>query len=162
MKLAAYHEKGFSLLELVIAISIISAALVIIFPKFSFFDDLAIDAEARRLSAFIRRLNEDSSAKKIFYRVRFRTGESLVEAQGFKDGFDFQTPSQQAAFTLSGKTSIEAVDIHAGRAAGDEVTITLGSSFSPPFRVHLKRMDKKRTLIFNPYSGLVKVTEVSG
>ena len=154
---------GFTLFELIIVIVILSTVVLFVFPRIPFFDDFALNSEARRTAGLIRYLDESSSAKKIYYRVWFHQERGSLEVESSVDGFEFKKIGEPSLKGFTLKQGIVMQDIvlqqHGRIKQGDAAVIFSPGAGAEPFNLHLEKNGRILTISYNPFSGKVKVSD---
>ncbi|MBI5232996.1 MAG: type II secretion system protein [Deltaproteobacteria bacterium] len=157
------RQKGFTLLELIVVIAILSVVALTVFPRLPFSDEFAFDSEARRIAGVVRYLDESAVQKKQYYRLKFYPDRESFVVESSQDGAEFREEKEGFFGADTLKNGIELEDI----AVADLDRITEGEAmviFNPtfgaePFNVHLKARERELTVTYNPYSGRVSILE---
>jgi len=161
--LQLFNCKGFTLLELLVVMSIVGIILAVALPRFSFFDDISVRRDTRQMAGLIRYLNEAAVTKKLYYRVKFNIERGRVDVEYSIDGVEYkdETDSSMRGLSLGDMVKIEDVILPGlGKINSGEVAVVfLPYGFSEPFNLHLKGLGKFFTLSFNPYTEKVKIEE---
>ncbi len=157
------NTKGFTLLELIVVIVILGSVLLLVFPKIPYFENFALNSEARRAAGLFRYLDESASAKKIYYRVWFSPEKGSIEVESSADGVEFKKTGDESLQGLTLKDGIEMVDLilpGLGKInRGEAAVIFNPGAGAEPFNLHLKKNGRSVTISYNPYSGKVKVAD---
>lgn len=142
-------SKGFTLLELVVAIFIVALMLALAMPSLSDIGSSRIKTDARKTASIVRYLNDSGLTTKqsFFLKVDFR--EKTVRYSG-PDG-----EKKERFGTLS------AVDVESkGPVTDGELVLFFGPmGASEAFRFLFREEKKELYVVFNPLSGRVKITE---
>ncbi|MCX8030618.1 MAG: type II secretion system GspH family protein [Thermodesulfovibrionales bacterium] len=149
LKTGTYNKKnGLTLLELLVVIAILTSLTAIIIPTLSFFEELKIKQEAKKIASIMRFLNDHSiTTKETFYlTVNLDKKQFLyttLEGE-IKERFD----------TLS------AVNLQSkGIIRNGEVTIFFHSQGVAEYvSIHLRDQKSEITISVNPLSGKIKIT----
>lgn len=156
-------EHGVTLLELIVVITIVGVILAVTFARISLTHDISLTRKARQFASLIRYLNEAAITKKLHYRVWFNLDKEQVRVESSIDGIEYKDEPEVPlrGLALRGGEEIEdIVLLGLGRINKGEVTVIFSpSGFSEPFNLHLKGAERFLTLIFNPYTGRVKIKE---
>jgi len=140
-------ERGFTLLEIIIVIFLISIMLTLAFPSFSTVGESKLKSDAKKIASILRYLNDSSVSTKESFSLRVELREKLIYYTGpdgeKKERFD----------------SISAVELQSkGIVTEGELIIIFGpSGASEAVRFLLSRNEKAMTVDFNPVSGRVKI-----
>jgi len=155
--------KGFTLLELIVVIVILGSVLLIVFPRIPYFENFALNSEARRVAGLFRYLDESASAKKTYYRVWFSPEKGSIEVESSADGVEFKKSGDSSLQGLSLKDGTEMVDLvlaGLGKVDHGEVAVVFNpGAGAEPFNLHLKKNGRTITISYNPYSGKVTVAD---
>lgn len=157
------NKAGFTLLELLVVISILSAVLFIVFPKIPFLEDYTLNAEARRLAGLFRYLQDSASTKKIYYRIWFHPKKESLDVEYSLDGNEFKKGQEPFLKGFTFKHGIDMQDIvfsSSGKVEqGGAAVVFNPMSGAEPFNIHLKMEKRLLTISYNPYSGKVKILD---
>lgn len=140
---------GFTLLEIIAVIFIISLVAALVIPSFGGFGAKGIRADARRVAALLRYLNESAISMKETYPLRIDLGEASL---AWKD------PEGEKSERMP---SLVSLDLQSqGELKEGQVTVF----FSPLglqeyLKIKLRDEDRTMTVAFNPVSGRVKIIE---
>jgi general secretion pathway protein H len=163
IKTSGNNSKGFTLLELIVVIAILGSVLLIVFPRIPYFENFALNSEARRVAGILRYLDESASAKKIYYRAWFSPEKSSIEVEASADGVEFKKSGDESLQGLTFKDGIEIVDlVLAGLGKvdhGDVAVVFNPGAGAEPFNLHMKKNNRIITISYNPYSGKVTVAD---
>ncbi len=157
-----------TLLEVVLVVAVLSAVLLISFPRIPYLSDYALKNDARKLASLFSVLDESATTKKTYYKVIILPGVKKPEANYIK----VESSKTGREFTQSKDSSISGVELDKRTVVDDIVVAGLGLVddgevdlfFNPvygaePFSLHISQSDSVFTINYNPYSGRVKVVE---
>ncbi|MBE9527697.1 MAG: prepilin-type N-terminal cleavage/methylation domain-containing protein [Proteobacteria bacterium] len=167
-------RRGFTLIELIVVMVIISLALAIVLPRLTSVTSANLKSDAVKLSALVRYLHEAAESKKLTYRLSFdldrgtvgversQVGRSPVDRS--KEAVKYVPEPESALRGFALASGVEFVDLLApgtGRVESGTVQILLSPAGSMPFTVHLGAGEDDRvlTLGFNPYNGKIVIEE---
>jgi general secretion pathway protein H len=155
---------GFTLVELVVVLVILSVAALLVYPKLSATGDAGLRSSARSISATIRYLEDRAVATKSAYRMKINLNGSDIEIlKVMPDGEEQHADDvlTDRALIADGISVSDVITSRLGKVSEGEVRI----DFSPLgldgfFTIHL-RSPKGRfyTVQAYPRSGRVKVFE---
>ena len=74
-----WYNKGFTLLELLVVVVLLSIVAALIVPRLPATDSMALKSSARSTAALIRYLGERSSGSKNIYRLRINISEGTIK-----------------------------------------------------------------------------------
>jgi len=142
-------NKGFSILELVVALFILSLGLAVVFPSFSIQKDAKLKSEAGRVASILRYLNDSAVSTKETFEMNLNFNKKTVHYRG-PEGEKEEKIDTLSEITLQsrGKRSDGEVSVLFGpTGAGENLTITLTG------------LKSSLVIVFNALSGRVKVVE---
>lgn len=141
------QRRGFTLLELLVAIFIISLFAAIVFPSFSDLGEDRLRAEARKVAALLRYLNDNAVATKEQYSLEFDFRNSSLTWKG-PEGEKSEQFRTLAWLSLPSR----------GKVHDGQVTVFFGPLGAPePLEVSLLDHDHQMRVVFNPLSGRAKI-----
>ncbi len=145
-------KSGFTLIELIVVIFIISLATALIMPSFWGTEKTAVKTEARHISSALRYIYDEAVAKKQIYVLDINLDE---ESWGFK------SKNESRRFEIKDNVEIRDVIIPShGEISRGEVIIEFGPMGpDEPIIVHLKKGESEYTIIFNQLNGRTKIIE---
>jgi general secretion pathway protein H len=159
---SARFKGGFTLIELIVVIVVISLALAIVLPRLTSVTSRNLKSDGAKLSALVRYLHEAAESKKLNYRLTFDLDRGNVSVERSKDSVKYGPMPESALRGFALATDVEFVDLHAPGAGVIEsgtVQVLLTPAGSTPFTVHLGAGQSVLTLAFNPYSGKIVIRE---
>jgi general secretion pathway protein H len=143
------EPQGFTLLELVAVIFIISLFTAIVLPSFYGFGDNKLKSEARKMASLLRYLNDSSISSKKTLSLKFDLQDGSILWQG---------PDGEKTEHLKSLTSVELQS--KGEITEGEVTVFFGPlGTTENIAVHLKNEKEGMTVTLNSISGRAKITE---
>jgi len=144
---AGICNKGFTLLELVIVIFIVSLMLAVTFPSFATLKERKLKTEAGRVASILRHLNDCAISTKETYALQVNLKQKILRFKGVED------EKTEKVETLSGMTLQSKGSISDG-----EVTVFFSpSGAGEHFTIHLTGLETSMEVVFNALSGRVKV-----
>lgn len=145
------RKGGFTLLELIVVIFIISLVMAIVMPSFSYFGEGKLKSEAKEIASILRYMNDSAISRKETFPVRFELDKNTVYWSG---------PDGEKTKKFDDMTGITTQST--GRVTEGEITV-----FFSPFgiqenlSVHMSHEDKEHTVTLNHLSGRVKIIQSS-
>lgn len=141
--------EGFTLLEIVVVIFIVSLALAIVFPSFTGIGESRIKSEARRLASVIRYLNDTSISTKETVAMKFN----------FRDkALSYKARDEEKTEKFDSVSNIEVQS--KGLVSDGEVIIFFGTSGAQEsFKLHLKDDKSAMEITMNAMNGKVKIIQ---
>ncbi len=149
LPLLSSGRSGFTLLEILAVIFIVSLVSVLVFPSFAGFGEKGIRSEARKIASLLRYLNDSAIYTKQTYPLTFDFSDGSL---GWKDPEGEKTDRMKTLFS---------VDLQSrGELKEGQVTVFFGPTGGQEFiKVRLKDGEKGLTVAFNPASGRTKIIE---
>jgi len=140
-------KKGFTLLELIVALFIVSLVLAVVFPSFAVFGENRLKAEAREMASILRYMNDSASSRKETFVIKFDLDKNKVfwkgpegeKTKGFED--------------LTGVTTQANGMVNKGELIVFFDPLGIKENLS----VHMSREKKNITVTLNHLSGKVKI-----
>lgn len=141
-------QYGFTLLELIAALFVISIVTALVLPSFTDFGERKLKSEVREMASLLRYMNDSAVARKDTFFIRFDLDDGLVSWKGpdgerrkyFNDITDVTTQSR-------------------GRVSKGEITFffePLGTQEN--ISVHMSDGDNEMSVTLYHLSGRVKIT----
>jgi prepilin-type N-terminal cleavage/methylation domain-containing protein len=161
-------SKGMTFIEVILVVAVLSAVLLISFPRIPYLSDYSLKSDARKLAGLFSILDESATTKKTYYKVLIspgakRPGANRITVESSKTGREFKAveDSSLSGVELDKRTIVEDIFV-AGLGLVDEGEVDL--FFNPlygaePFSLHIGQSGSVFTINYNPYSGRVKVVE---
>jgi general secretion pathway protein H len=159
------RNSGFTLMELVVVIAIISLVALLVVPRLPSSEGTRLQNSARSLAAGIRLVNDRSVTTKSLYRLRLNLADnSAVFARIAADGSDSPPDDPLLARQLLGE-GIQIEDViteRLGKVSEGEVVVRFSSGGLAEFVIiHLKGgRDEQYTIMAYPHNG--KVVPMAG
>jgi general secretion pathway protein H len=140
-------NKGFTLLELIFVIFVISLIVAVSFPSFTLQEDGKLKSEAGRIASILRYLNDSAISTKETCAMQVNFKEKIIRYKG-PDGEKTEKIDYLSRMTLQSK----------GNVSDGEVTVFFGpTGAGENFAIHLTGLESSIEIIFNALSGRVKV-----
>lgn len=145
-------SSGFTLIELIVVIFIISIAAAIIIPSFPLAERGMLKKESRRISSALRYVYDEATAKKQTYLFNINLDNK---------SWGFKSEKESRNFEIRGDVKIKDVIVPShGEISRGELTIEFGPMGpDEPIILHLKKDEAEYTVIFNHLSGRTKILE---
>jgi general secretion pathway protein H len=140
---------GFTLLELIVVIFIVSLVAAVVLPSFANFGDSRLKSEAREMASVLRFMHDSAVSRKKTMVMNFDLESNLVSWKGVEGektkDFEYITSVQ----TQSG-----------GTVSKGELTFFFGpSGISENISVHMNSGKTDMSITLNHISGKVKIKE---
>lgn len=146
---AGICNSGFTLLELIVVIFILSLIMGLVFPSFYGIGDGRLKSEAGKIASLLRYLNDSAISRKETFILKINLDNDTFLWEGPDGKRSERFDSLLDIFTTS-----------TGSVSRGEVILF----FSPlgiqeNLRIHLKDKDKEMAVTLKPMSGRVKINE---
>jgi general secretion pathway protein H len=157
-------QKGFTLMELMVVIAILSIAAAIVVPRLPSTESARLRDSARSLASAIRFIGDRAATTKAVYRMHFNISDNIISIRRITSGGEETTADDSYLNrpVLAEGIMIEDVLIpQTGRVGEGEVIVGFGPAGLQDFLiVHLKDSGSRHfTVTSFPGSGKVKVEE---
>lgn len=155
--------KGLTLIELLVVVFLLSNIIIIATPRMHLLTDSALNSEARRIAGLLQYIQEAAATKKLYYKILFYPEKEEIQIESSYDGVKFEKskePSLKGFILTDGIDMEDIIMADLGKITEGEIAILFAPSIGPElFNIHLKTKEKTITLIYNSYSGSVKIVE---
>ncbi len=143
---------GFTLLELILVLVIISIATALIMPSFWEPPESALKSEAKHISSTMRYVYDEAIGRKEVYAFSINPETS---------SWSFEGGSESRSFKAKNKVKFKDVLVPStGELTKKEVTVNFGPlGPEEPIVLHLTSDDIEYTVIFNHLNGRSKILE---
>ena len=141
-------KHGFTLLELIVVLFVISVVMALVLPSFTGFGEQKLKSEVREMASILRYMNDSAVARKATYFIRFDLDDGMVSWTG-PDGKREKTFDDITVVTTQAT----------GRVSRGEITFffePLGTREN--ISVHLSDGDNDMSVTLHHLSGRVKIT----
>ena len=140
-------NNGFTLLELIVVIFIVSLMLAFSFPYFTVMDEGKLKSEARKVASILRYMNDSALTTKETFTIKVNFGQKTLSYKG-PDGEKTEKLTNLSWLHLQSR----------GAVSDGEVIVFFGpAGASESFTVYLKGGKSKTAITFNSLSGRVRV-----
>ena len=142
-------RRGFTLLELIVVLFIISLVMALILPSFSGFGENKLKSEAREMASILRYMNDSAVSRKETFLMKFDLDEGTVYWKG-PDG-----EKKRKFDDITGVTTQST-----GKVSKGEITLF----FEPlgvreNLSVYMSKGNKEMAITLNHLSGKVKIIQ---
>jgi len=145
-------KAGFTLIELIIVIFIISLTAALVMPKLWVRGERALKSEAKRISNTLMYIYDEAAGKKQTYvlKIDFNT-----------DSYSYESEKESRVFRMKDNIRFRDIIIPSlGEVSIGEVIYQFGPMGpEEPLTLHLMKDDKEYTVIFNHINGRAKIHE---
>ncbi len=141
-------HNGFTLVELIVVIFIISLVVAVSFPAFTLRQDGNLKSDAGHVASILRYLNDSAVFTKETYALNINFRDRVVRHRG-PDGERTERIDNLSGITLQSR----------GKVSDGEVTVFFGpAGTGESFTIHLTGVESSIEIVFNALSGRVKVS----
>ncbi|MDL1970492.1 MAG: type II secretion system GspH family protein [Candidatus Desulfofervidaceae bacterium] len=140
-------SKGFSLLELIVVLVILTFALSILSPLFSKSETLDLKAEVQRMVSIIRYLDDNATAHKQVYRLKFNFSQKLVQWEK-PEGWKTHKFKYLQDVNLFSRGTIN---------KGEVIIFFEPTGNTEAMKIHFGSQEQELTVFWQPVSGRVKI-----
>lgn len=162
-KILSRSTAGFTLLELLVVIFIISLAAGIVFPRLPDTEATKLKNSARNLGSGLRFLNDQAIVTKKAYRLHLNLNDNSTRITQLSPSGEELQPEDQFMNRRLVEEGIDIEDVNVpslGLVTEGEVTVSFGpGGIGDGLTIHLKGGEKNFTVIAYPSGGKVKVLE---
>jgi general secretion pathway protein H len=171
MKLAIGHDKeqsrhreaGFTLIEIMVVIVIISLAAALVLPRLPHPEGMRLKSSARNLASGIRFLSDRAIITKASYRLHLNMSDNSVQIAKLGSNGKEEAPDDEFMSRKLIEEEISIEDVTApgvGKLSEGEAAIDFGpGGISECLTIHLKGWGDQYTVIAYPFGGKVEVLE---
>jgi prepilin-type N-terminal cleavage/methylation domain-containing protein len=148
-KVHDFRGSGFTLLELLAVIFIISLLFALAVPSFTGIGVNSVKSDARRIASILRYLNDNSLSTKEVFPMKFRLSDKLVI---------YQAPEGEKTEKIEELRGVE-LPSHGLLREGEAVVFFGPTGASEALSVYLGDGKDALTVKLNPLSGRVKIVQ---
>jgi len=143
---------GFTLIELIVVIFIISLTMAVIMPSLWSTERDTLKTEAKRISSVLRYIYDEAIGKKQAYILNINLD---------KESWGFESEKEFRSFRIEGDVEIRDIVVPSlGEVSTGEVIIEFGPlGPEEPLILHLRKGKSEYTVIFNHLNGRTKIYE---
>jgi general secretion pathway protein H len=146
-----YNRNGFTLLELVVVLFIISLITAILLPSFAGFGENKLKSEAREMASILRYMNDSAITRKENYSLKFDLGDNIISWKG-PDGEKSKKFDDLTGVASESKGMI---------SKGELIFFFDPLGARENLDVHISRDNKNMVVSLNHLSGRVKIEDES-
>jgi len=143
------NNRGFTLLELIVVLFILSLVMAIILPSFAGFGESKLNSEAREIASLLRYMNDGAASKKETLSMKFDLDKNEISWKG---------PERDTKKRFDDMTGVTTQSL--GTVSKGALTFffePLGAREN--LSVHIGRGEKNMTITLNYLSGRVKIKD---
>jgi general secretion pathway protein H len=146
-----YNRNGFTLIELIVVLFIISLIMAVLLPSFSGFGENKLKSEAREMASIMRYMSDGAITRKKTYSLKFDLDKNIVSWKG-PDGEKAKEFDDMTGVTSESKGSV---------SKGELIFFFDPLGARENLDVHMSRDNKNMVVSLNHLSGRVKIEDES-
>jgi prepilin-type N-terminal cleavage/methylation domain-containing protein len=145
-------ERGFTLIELIVVIFIISLTTALIMPNLWGTGERALKSESKRIANTLRYIYDEAAGKKLTYELKIDLSS---------DSWGFESERESRIFNIKENVMFKDIIVPSlGKVSMGEVIMKFGPAGpEEPIIFHLIKDDLEYTVTFNNMSGRAKIHE---
>jgi len=144
-----YSKRGFTLLEIVVVLFIVSLVMAIVLPSFAGFGESKLKSEAREMASILRYMNDSAVSRKETFLIRFDLDKNMVTWQG-PDGEKTKKFDDMTGVTTQSNGMV---------SKGELIVFFEPFGIQENLSVHMRRGKKGVVITLNHLSGKVKIKD---
>lgn len=142
-------KTGFTLLELVVTLFIVSLVMAIVLPSFAGFGESRLKSEAREMASILRYMNDSAASRKETFLIQFDLDNNMVSWRG-PDGQKTKKFHDMTGITTQSR----------GMVSKGELTVFFEPlGIRENLNVHMRQENKNMTVTLKHLSGKVKIKD---
>jgi type II secretion system protein H len=142
-------KKGFTLLEIVVVLFIVSLVMAIVLPSFAGFGESKLKSEAREMASILRYMNDSAVSRKETFLIRFDLDKNMVTWQG-PEGEKTKKFDDMTGVTTQSNGMV---------SKGELIVFFEPFGIQENLSVHMRRGKKGVVITINHLSGKVKIKD---
>lgn len=150
-------------MELLVVIAVIGGVLALVLARLPDVTGAYLRTDAGKLSTLLRYIDETSATRRTYYRVSFDMDRNRVGVEESADGKSFAASADAAIRSIALSPGVEFESMAApGRgvvSTGTFAALITPSASGDQLVVHLKGGGELLTVLYNPFSGKVRVED---
>jgi general secretion pathway protein H len=146
-----YSRNGFTLIELVVVLFIISLITAVLLPSFAGFGENKLKSDAREMASILRYMNDSAITRKETYSLKFDLDKNIVLWKG-PDGEKAKEFDDMTGVTSESKGTV---------SKGELIFFFDPLGARENLDVHMSRDNKNMIVSINHLSGRVKIEDES-
>jgi len=149
---AGIYSKGFTLMELIVVIFIVSLMLMVSFPYFTISEGGKLKSEAALLASVLRYLNDSAVSAKETYGIKIELRQKTVSYKG-PDGEKVERIDDLSSVSLQSRGTV---------SDGEVIVFFTPTGASESFTIHLRGEDSAIAVSSNSLSGRIGIQPQEG
>jgi len=144
-----FSGHGFTLIELVVVLFIVSLVMAVLLPSFAGFGENKLKSEAREMASILRYVNDSAITRKETFSLKFDLDKNIVSWKG-PDGEKAKKFDDMTGVTSESKGMV---------SKGELLFFFDPLGIRENLDVHMSRDNKNMTISINHLSGRVKIKD---
>jgi len=142
-------KQGFTLLEIVVVLFIVSLVMAIVLPSFAGFGESKLKSEAREMASILRYMNDSAVSRKETFLIRFDLDKNLVSWKG---------PDGEKSKKFDDMTGVK-TQSNGMISKGELIVFFEPFGIQENLSIHMRRGKKGVVITLNHLSGKVKIKD---
>jgi len=142
-------KQGFTLLEIVVVLFIVSLVMAVVLPSFAGFGESKLRSEARQMASILRYMNDSAVSRKETFLIRFNLDKNMVTWQG-PDGEKTKKFDDMTGVTTQSNGMV---------SKGELIVFIEPLGIQENLSIHMRRGKKGMVITLNHLSGKVKIKD---
>ena len=142
-------KQGFTLLEIVVVLFIVSLVMAVVLPSFAGFGESKVRSEAREMASILRYMNDSAVSRKETFLIRFDLEKNMVTWQG-PDGEKTKKFDDMTGVTTQSNGMV---------SKGELIVFIEPLGIQENLSIHMRRGKKGVVITLNHLSGKVKIKD---
>ena len=142
-------KQGFTLLEIVVVLFIVSLVMAVVLPSFAGFGESKLRSEAREIASILRYMNDSAVSRKETFLIRFDLEKNMVTWQG-PDGEKTKKFDDMTGVTTQSNGMV---------SKGELIVFIEPLGIQENLSIHMRRGKKGVVITLNHLSGKVKIKD---
>jgi len=142
-------KQGFTLLEIVVVLFIVSLVMAVVLPSFAGFGESKLRSEAREMASILRYMNDSAVSRKETFLIRFDLEKNMVTWQG-PDGEKTKKFDDMTGVTTQSNGMV---------SKGELIVFIEPLGIQENLSIHMRRGKKGVVITLNHLSGKVKIKD---
>lgn len=142
-------KQGFTLLEIIVVLFIVSLVMAIVLPSFAGFGESKLKSEAREIASILRYINDSAVSRKETFFVKFDLDKNLVSWKG---------PDGDKTKKIDDMTGV-ATQSNGMVSKGELIVFFEPFGIQENLSIHMRKGNKGVVITLNHLSGKVKIKD---
>jgi len=144
-----FSKQGFTLLEIIVVLFIVSLVMAIVLPSFAGFGESKLKSEAREMASILRYMNDSAVSRKETFFVKFDLDKNLVSWKG---------PDGDKTKKIDDMTGV-ATQSNGMVSKGELIVFFEPFGIQENLSIHMRKGNKGVVITLDHLSGKVKIKD---